>query len=62
MSLVIGLGPLGEREATYGANSSFSSVLFCIVAVGMLRMLCVLLEQSCMLQYLRKLIGQSHYT
>ena len=36
MSLVIGLGPLDEKEATYGANSSFSSILFCIVAVGML--------------------------
>ena len=36
MILVIGLGPLDEKEATFGANSTFSSILFCIVAVGML--------------------------
>ena len=36
MSLVIELGPLDEKDATNGANSSFSSILFCIVAVGIL--------------------------
>ena len=36
MSLVIGLGPLEEKDATYGANSSFSSILFFIVAEGIL--------------------------
>ena len=36
MSLVIELGPLDEKDTTNGANSSFSSILFCIVAVGIL--------------------------
>ena len=32
MFLVIGLGPFDEKDTTYGANSSFFSILFCIVA------------------------------
>ena len=36
MSLVMGFGPLDENETTNGAESSFSSVLFSIVAVGFL--------------------------
>lgn len=36
MSLVIELGPLDEKDTTNEANSSFSSILFCMVAVGIL--------------------------
>ena len=36
MSLVIGLGPLEENETTNGANSSLTSTLFCIIAMGLL--------------------------
>lgn len=37
MSGVVGFGPLEEKDATKGAASSFSSVLFNIVAVGILQ-------------------------
>ena len=36
MSLVIGLGALDKNDTTYGANSSFSPMLFCTVALGIL--------------------------
>lgn len=35
-SLVIGFGPLDEKETTNGANESFTPVLFKMVAVALL--------------------------
>lgn len=36
MFLVMGLGPLEEKEATNGADVSFASLLLKMVAVGLL--------------------------
>lgn len=36
MSAVIGLGPLDENDATTGANSSLLSILFSMIAIGLL--------------------------